>query len=389
MTGNDVANEMIFLSAPHLAGDEIELLREALDRNELAMGQCLADFEIEAARILDVPYTSAVASGTAAMHLVLHHLGVGHGDEVFASTLTFLGSVSPVTFLGARPVFVDSDRDTWCMDPDLLADALADRARLGKLPKAVIPTDLYGQCCNLSRIIEVCAQYNVDVVCDSAESLGATFCDPATPEKMLPAGSGAKAAIYSFNGNKIITSGGGGLIASADEKLIDHARKLANQAREPGLTYYQHTEVGYNYRMSNLAAAVGLAQLRVLPEHVERRRAIREQYMQLLGNLEGCEFMPEADYGWSNAWLTTILLPDPMAPDQLITALEAEGIQARRLWKPMHLQPVFEESETIGGGVSEDLFDRGICLPSGSALTDLQVERVAATVKTQWECSGA
>jgi len=367
----------LFLSPPHLSGQELEFVHEAFASNYIApLGPMVDAFEREFADVTGIPHCLAVSSGTAAMHLALRELGVGPGDEVFASTLTFIGSVSPAVFLGASPVFIDSSRETWNMDPALLAEALEDSARHGDLPKAVIPTDLYGQCADLDEILAVCAPYGIPVVTDCAESVGAIY-------KGRHAGVGAKAAVFSFNGNKIITTSGGGMLASADATLIEHARKLSQQARDAA-PWYQHSEIGYNYRMSNILAAIGRGQLRVLHQRVEQKRAVFERYRQELSQVPGIEFMPEAPYGRSNRWLTAIIVEPELfgaTPEDVRRALEAENIEARPIWKPLHLQPVFRSAKVIGGKVAEDLFRRGLCLPSGTALTEHDISRVCAIIR--------
>jgi dTDP-4-amino-4,6-dideoxygalactose transaminase len=328
------------------------------------------------------------------MHLALRILGVGPGDEVFASTLTFLGSVSPIVFQGAVPVFIDSDRATWNMDPDLLARELHRCCGAGRLPRAVVPTDLYGQSADLGRILEICGSYGVPVVADSAEALGAT-CNGRH------AGAGAKMTVFSFNGNKIITTSGGGMLASDDAGLIDRARFLSQQAREPA-PHYEHATIGYNYRMSNILAAVGLGQLKTLDERVARKREIFEVYRRGLEDLPGLSFMPEAPYGRSTRWLTVVLIdPGRFGADReaVRQALEAENIESRPVWKPMHLQPAFRlmrsremaergvaaggphPARAVGGRVSEFLFERGLCLPSGTAMTEEELERVIAIIR--------
>lgn len=392
----------ILLSPPHMHGQELDLVREAFESGFVVpLGPMLDAFEREFAEVIGIPHCLAVHSGTAAMHLALHHLGIGPGDEVLASTLTFIASVSPVTFLGGTLTFIDSDRASWNMDPDLLGEAVADRARKGRLPRAVVPTDLFGQPCDLPRIRAVCEPYGIPVVCDAAEALGARYRGDRLQQRdagcargaagvpgeggWRHAGAGATAAVYSFNGNKIITTSGGGMLASDDPELIEHARKLATQAREP-VPYYEHKEIGYNYRMSNILAAIGRGQLRVLQDRVDRRRAIFGQYRTLLSDLPGLEFMPEAPYGRHNRWLTVVLVtPDEFGMDTnaLRLALADANIEARPVWKPMHLQPVFHGCEVIGGSVSEDLFERGLCLPSGSAMTESDVERVCGVIRQQ------
>jgi dTDP-4-amino-4,6-dideoxygalactose transaminase len=345
-------------------------------------------FEREFAEYTGIPHCLALAGGTAAMHLALRELGVGPGDEVLASTLTFIGSVSPATFLRASVAFIDSDELTWNMDPDLLAEELAACARRGKLPKAVIPTDLYGQSCDLPRLTEICGRYQVPIVSDSAEAMGAFYKSEINPQPgYRHSGYGARAAVFSFNGNKIMTTSGGGMLASDDAKLIAHARKLSQQARDPA-PHYEHSEIGYNYRLSNILAAIGRGQLRVLDDRVAAKRRIFEQYRQLLGDLPGITFRPESAQGRCNHWLTVILIDEAelgATPEQVRLALEAENIEARPLWKPMHLQPVFQSCRIRGGAVSERLFRLGLCLPSGTAMAPADVERVAEVIR---KCMG-
>jgi len=359
-----------------MGGEEIKFVHDAFKSNYIApLGPQVDAFEHEFAEKVGIPYTVALSSGTAAMHLSLKSFGVGPGDEIFASTLTFIGSVSPIIFQGASPVFIDADRSTWNMAPNLLADELETCAKKGKLPKAIIPTDLYGQCADYDKIQEICDYYNIPVIIDAAESLGAEY-------KNRKAGAAGRASIFSFNGNKIITTSSGGMLASEDKKLIDHARKLSQQAREP-LPYYEHREIGYNYRMSNILASIGRGQLRVLNERVKRKRYIYDYYKNSLGKVSGIEFMPEASYGKPNRWLTVILItPQEFGVDREFVrlALEAENIESRPVWKPMHLQPVFKGCRYIEGDVAEDLFRRGLCLPSGTAMTDEDLNRVIKVI---------
>jgi len=360
--------ERIFLSPPHMSGGELGLIQEAFASNYIApLGPQVDAFEAEFARISGHRACLAVSSGTAAMHLALRCLGVGPGDEVLASTLTFIGSVSPATFMGATPVFIDSDKATWNMDPDLLAEELADCQKRGHLPAAVVPTDIYGQCADLDRILEVCRPYGVPVVADSAEAVGANY-------RGRHAGKGAQAAVYSFNGNKIITCSGGGMLASDDVSLIEKARFLSQQACEPA-PHYEHKVIGYNYRMSNILAAIGRAQLAVLPEKVEAKRKIFEYYRENLTGTPGIEWMPEAKYGRCNRWLS-VMLVDPkdfgVERDEVRLALEERNIESRPVWKPMHLQPVFKHCRARINGVSENLFKRGLCLPSGTQISPSQ-----------------
>jgi dTDP-4-amino-4,6-dideoxygalactose transaminase len=349
-------------------------------------------FEREFSERVGIPHAVALASGTAAIHLALRQLNIDPGDEVLASTLTFIGSVTPVLFEGGTPVFVDVDPDTWNIDPDLVAEELEACQKRGRLPKAVIPTDLYGQCADLDRILGVCAPYSIPVIVDAAEALGATY-------KRRHAGSGARAAIYSFNGNKIITTSGGGMLASEDQALIEQARFLSEQARDLA-PHYEHSQIGYNYRMSNIVAAIGRGQLRVLDERVEQKRRIFDFYRSELGDVPGIEFMPEAPYGQCTRWLTVILItPEEFGADRetIRTTLEAENIESRPVWKPMHLQPVFNhrkprdanaprsrnncQARAVGGAVSEDLFNRGLCLPSGTQMTEEDLTRVVRIIR--------
>ncbi len=389
--------ERMFLSPPLPSGDEERYVMEAFASNYIApVGPMIDAFEAEFTAYTGIPHCVAVNSGTAALHLALREAGVGPGDIVLAPSLTFIATVSPAIHLGAEPVFIDADPATWNMDVDLLKAELAELEWIGSLPKAVICTDLYGQCCNLPAILNVCRAYEVPVICDSAEAMGATYREQQTGTPRH-AGYGATAAAYSFNGNKIITSSGGGMLASHDGRLIAHARKLAAQARED-VPHYEHTEIGYNYRISNIVAAIGRAQLGVLDGRVAQRRAVSNAYRTLLHDVPGISFMPEASYGTSNRWLTVILL-DPevcsITPEDVRQALEVANIEARPLWKPMHMQPVFanarlRRAKTTPGvmpshiqqpSVSEELFRRGLCLPSGPAMSEADITRVAFIVR--------
>jgi dTDP-4-amino-4,6-dideoxygalactose transaminase len=308
---------------------------------------------------------------------------VGPGDDVLVSTFTFVASAAAVTAVGASPVFVDSDEATWNMDPDLLAEELAARARARRLPAAVVLVDLYGQCADYDRILPLCERYGVPVVEDAAEALGATYAG-------RPAGSFGRFGVFSFNGNKIITSTGGGMLVTDDGRAAEHARHLATQAREP-TPYYEHRELGYNYRLSNLLAALGRSQLADLPRRVSRRRAINARYRAALGDLP-VAFMPEAPYGTATCWLTCLTIDRSacgMGPDDVRLALEERDIEARRVWKPMHLQPVFAEAEARVDGTAQRLFESGLCLPSGSSLTDGQQDQVIAAFRECFESRGA
>lgn len=365
-----------------MSGREQALIAEAFASNYIApVGPMVDQFEREFAARVGLPFALAVSSGTAALHLALRELGVGPGDEVYCSTLTFIASIAPAVQLGATPVFIDADEASWTLDPDLLEAALADGARRGKLPKAVVAVDLYGQCCDYERIRAMCDRHGVPLVEDAAEALGATY-------RGRPAGQAGRAAIYSFNGNKVITTSGGGMLASADERLISRARHLATQARETA-PHYEHQECGYNYRMSNVLAAIGRAQLEVLNARVAAKRRIHALYRSRLGGLRGIAFMPEAAYGEHARWLSIVLLDEGAGctPEAVRLALERANIESRPLWKPMHLQPVFRDARVWGGAVSERLFQRGLCLPSGTAMTDNDVWRVCEQIKACVKCA--
>jgi len=353
----------IYLSPPHLSGRELDYLRDAIDSNWVApLGPHVDAFEADLAQLAGVEHALALSSGTAALHLALVVLGIGPGDEVACSSLTFSASANPIRYVRASPVFVDANAETWTLDPELLDRALAEREIA-----AVIAVDLYGQCCDYAAIRAVCDHHGAALIQDAAESLGATY-------EERPSGCQGDLAAFSFNGNKVITTSGGGALLSDDGARIEHARKLSTQAREPA-PHYEHTELGFNYRLSNLLAAVGRAQLQALPERVDARRRINQRYRELLPELE---FMPEAAYGTSNCWLTCILVDDP---ERIRQALEADDIESRPLWKPMHLQPFYRDDPVYGGEVSAGLFERGLCLPSGSALTDDDQQRIVEIVR--------
>jgi len=367
----------ILLSTPHMGDSELAFVKEAFDTNWIApVGPHVDAFEQEFCQLVGTSHAAAVSSGTAALHLALRLIGVQPGDEVFCSTLTFIASVSPITYLGAKPVFIDSDRTSWNMNPDLLREALDQRAKIGKLPKAVVLVHLYGQSADIDPILETCDRYNIPLIEDAAEALGATY-------KGRSPGTFGKIGIYSFNGNKIITTSGGGMLVSEDPDLVAKARFLATQARDPA-PHYQHSEIGYNYRLSNVLAGIGRGQLRVLSDRVEARRHNFEVYQQALGNLPGIEFMPEASFGRATRWLTCLTI-DPKTfgcdREQVRLALAEQQIEARPVWKPLHLQPVFAGCECIGGEVAEYLFETGLCLPSGSNLMPEDLNRVIEVIK--------
>jgi pyridoxal phosphate-dependent aminotransferase EpsN len=368
----------IYLSPPHLSGYEIELITDAFASNWIApQGPHLDAFEREFAQLVGISHAVALSSGTAALHLAVRLLNIKPGDEVFCSSLTFIAAASPIVYEGGQPVFIDADRATWNMDPELLRQELHESARRGRWPRAVIVVDLYGQSADYDSILQACAEYDVPLIEDAAEALGATY-------KGRMAGGFGTLGVFSFNGNKIITTSGGGMLASHDQRLIERARFLATQARDPA-PHYQHSTLGYNYRMSNVLAAIGRAQLRVLEDRIAARRRNFECYRQGLGDLPGIEFMPEAVYGRSTRWLTCITI-DPEAfgatREEVRVALEAEDIESRPVWKPMHRQPVFAGCRVRGGAVAQDIFEHGLCLPSGSTLTQNDLDRIINIIRS-------
>lgn len=367
----------ILLSTPHIGEQELKFVQEAFDTNWVApVGPNIDAFEQEFSQIVGSQYSAALSSGTAALHLALKLVGVEAGDEVFCSTFTFIASASPITYLGAKPVFVDSDRISWNMDPNLLETALAKRDKLGKLPKAVVLVHLYGQSADIEPITQICDRYGIPLIEDAAEALGASY-------KGTSPGTWGKAGIFSFNGNKIITTSGGGMLISNDGNLISKAKFLATQARDPQ-PHYEHTEIGFNYRLSNISAGIGRGQLSVLQERVAARRRNFATYQQALGDLPGVEFMPEADFGSSTRWLSCLTFESNtmgVNREQVRLQLLEQQIESRPVWKPMHLQPVFAHCECINNGVAEDIFQKGLCLPSGSNLTDADLNRVVSEIR--------
>jgi dTDP-4-amino-4,6-dideoxygalactose transaminase len=367
----------MFLSPPDVGPEERRLLLDAFDSNWIApLGPHVDAFEREFAAFVDVPYAVALSSGTAALHLALHVLGIGAGDDVLTSTMTFAATANAATYVGAVPAFVDIKRDTWTMDPDLIEEELAARAAVGRRQvAAVITVDLYGQCADYARIEEICRRYGVLLIEDAAEALGSTYGNKQ-------AGGFGECAAFSFNGNKIITTSGGGMLVSHRRDIVDRARHLSAQARDPG-PHYEHSQIGYNYRLSNLLAAVGRGQLGSVESKLDRRRANNESYRDLLSDQPGIRFLAEARYGRSNHWLTCITIDGAVfgaSREAVRLALEAEDIESRPVWKPMHLQPVFRSCEMRGAGVANEIFANGLCLPSGSTLTQQDRQRVVSTM---------
>ena len=367
----------VFLSPPDVGSEERALLLEAFDSNWIApLGPQVDAFEAEVADAVGARHAVALNSGTAALHLSLLLAGVGPGDKVLCSTLTFVASANPIIYVGAEPVFVDSSEEDWNLDVDLVEQELAAAAARGERYAALIAVDLYGRCCNYDRLEPLCREYDVTLIEDAAEALGSSFRGRA-------AGTFGDLGVYSFNGNKIITTSGGGMLATADQRMAEHARHLATQAREPA-PHYEHVDIGFNYRMSNLLAAVGRGQLDTLDEKVARRRLIAERYRELLGDLPGVGLHPDDGlWGVSNSWLTCLTIDPAIAGtdrEAVRTHLRSLGIEARPVWKPMHLQPVFGGARTLGGAVAGRLFDRGLCLPSGSSLTDAEQAEICAEI---------
>ena len=374
---NQQTDQRIYLSPPCMLGKERELLLDAFDSNWIApLGPHVNAFETEFAQRVGKKHAVALSSGTAALHLALILLGVDRGDSVLSASFTFAATANAITYVGANPIFIDSEDASWNLAPDLLAQALEDGQNSGKLPKVVLAVDVVGQAADYRRIQEICLEYDVPLVEDAAEALGATY-------DGRPAGSFGEIGCFSFNGNKIITTSGGGMLVTDREEWAEQARFLATQARDPA-PHYQHSQIGYNYRMSNLLAAVGRGQLHHLDDHVDRRRAIFDRYRQQLGGLPGIEFMPEPERCRSTRWLTAMTI-DPNAfgasREDVRLALEQENIESRPAWKPMHQQPVFADCQMYGGSVCERIFETGLSLPSGTALSEEQQLRVIETVR--------
>lgn len=371
-------DSQIMLSTPHLSSNEMAYVEEAFRTNWIApLGPNVDAFEQEIANCVGVAHAAAMSSGTAALHIALRLLRIQRDDEVFCSTLTFVASANPILYENAKPVFIDSDPNTWTMSIPALGRALRHKASLGRLPKAVIVVNLYGQSADMDPILEMCNSYGVPVIEDAAESLGATY-------KGKPSGSFGQLGFFSFNGNKIITTSGGGMLVSKNRDLILRARHLSTQARDPA-PHYEHTEVGYNYRMSNVLAGIGRGQLEVLQQRVQARRKVFDTYCQQLASVTEIHWMPESKYGMSTRWLTACTLSPKIQPSHLISVLAAQRIEARRVWKPMHMQPLFSDCDYFTHApnldVSRDLFERGICLPSGSNMESAQIDRVASALR--------
>ncbi|MEZ4904680.1 MAG: aminotransferase class I/II-fold pyridoxal phosphate-dependent enzyme [Spirosomataceae bacterium] len=368
----------IWLSSPHLSGHEQKYVQEAFTTNWIApLGPNVDGFEQDLCRYVGVRHAAALSSGTAALHLALVMLGVGTNDVVICQSFTFAASANPIVYQGATPVFVDSEVDTWNMCPDALETAIKSEQTKGKKIKAVVAVHLYGMPAQIDTILDICNHYDIPLIEDAAEALGAT-------SKGQKLGSFGLLNVLSFNGNKIITTSGGGALLSDDEALIKQSRFLATQARD-NAPHYQHSVIGYNYRLSNICAGIGRGQMEVIEERVAQRRANFTFYEQELGNIEGIRFQPEAAGSFSNRWLSCLVI-DPtqtngITREDLRLALAAQNIEARPLWKPMHLQPVFEGTPYYGNQVAEKLFENGLCLPSGSNLTIEELTQIVNTLK--------
>ncbi len=368
----------IYLSPPSMGAEERTMLLDAFDSNWIApLGPDVDAFEREFSEFIHGGPSVALSSGTAALHLALLLSGVGPGDEVLVPTFTFVATANAVRYLGAEPVFVDCAPATWTIDPELVEVELRERARHGRLPSALVTVDLYGQMADYDALAPLCEQYGIPLIEDAAEALGSTY-------RGRSSGTMGEAGVFSFNGNKIITTSGGGMLVLPSEDLADRARYLASQARLP-YPHYEHAELGFNYRLSNLLAAIGRAQLRGLPGHLERRAHINSNYRAALDDLPGVTFMPIAEYGEPNYWLTCVCIDaDRFGADRedVRRALEGGDIESRPTWKPLHLQPTFAGSHVVGGSVAAGIFDRGLCLPSGSALNPVDQERIIDTFRS-------
>jgi len=371
-------NSKIWLSLPHMGGGEQEFVKQAFDSNWVApLGPNVEGFESDIASFLDSQsHVSVLSSGTAAIHLALIMLGVQPGDEVICQSMTFSASANPIRYLGASPVFIDSEKETWNMDPGFLEEAIKDHIRKGKKPKAIIPVHLYGMPAKMDQIMSIAAEYEIPVIEDAAEALGSSINDKKC-------GTFGEIGILSFNGNKIITTSGGGALVSKDPMYAKEATFLATQARDPA-PHYQHSKIGYNYRLSNISAGIGRGQMEVLPLRIKQRRDNFSYYTKELNDVPGITFLYEPNGYYSNRWLTTILVDAEstgVSREDIRLKLESENIESRPLWKPMHLQPVFKDCPFYGSGIAHQLFDDGLCLPSGSNLTEAQLSRVVNCVR--------
>ena len=373
-------NNKIWLSPPHISDNEKKYVDEAFEQNWIApVGPHINKFEDELSKVSEGFDVAVLSSGTAAIHLALVLLGVKNDDCVICSSFTFSASVNPIIYLGASPIFIDSEKDTWNMDPFLLEQAIVNQININKKPKAIILVHLYGYPSKIEEIISISKKYDIPLIEDAAEALGSKY-------KNQPLGTFGDIGIFSFNGNKIITTSSGGAILSKNKEFIKKAKFLATQAREDQ-PHYEHKEIGYNYRMSNVCAAIGLGQLEVLETRVVKRRYIHDFYKNKLSKIESIKFLNDIDGFYSNRWLTTIVLEEnsKINNEKIRLELQKNNIESRPLWKPMHLQPVFNTYQALTNGVSEDLFNRGLCLPSGSNMSDQDLNRVVDIIKNLHE----
>jgi len=368
------ARKRIFLSSPHMSdeGYEMQYIQEAFDTNRIApLGENVNEFEKELAAMVGVKSAAALSSGTAAIHMALKAAGVGAGDIVFCSSLTFAATANPIIYQNAVPVFIDSDYETWNMSPKALEKAFEKYT-----PKAVIVVHLYGLSADMDKIMDICKKHHVTLIEDAAESLGTLY-------KGRYTGTLGDYGVFSFNGNKIITTSGGGILVSDNEERIAKVRFWSTQSRDPA-RHYEHSELGYNYRMSNIVAGIGRGQLKVLHKRIEKKRYIFEYYKRELGSLDGVKMMPINEWNEPNCWLTCITLSGKVRPLDIMEALEAENIESRPIWKPMHLQPFYKGYDFIGSGVSEEIFENGVCLPSDTKMSDEDLDRIVKIIKGLW-----
>jgi len=364
----------IFLSSPHMSDEryEMQYIQEAFDTNWIApLGENVNEFEKELAAMVGAKSAAALSSGTAAIHMALKAAGVGTGDIVFCSSLTFAATANPIIYQNAVPVFIDSDYETWNMSPKALEKAFEKYT-----PKAVIVVHLYGLSADMDKIMDICKKHHVTLIEDAAESLGTLY-------KGRYTGTLGDYGVFSFNGNKIITTSGGGILVSDNEERIAKVRFWSTQSRDPA-RHYEHSELGYNYRMSNIVAGIGRGQLKVLHKRIEKKRYIFEYYKRELGSLDGVKMMPINEWNEPNCWLTCITLSGKVRPLDIMEALEAENIESRPIWKPMHLQPFYKDYDFIGDGVSEEIFENGVCLPSDTKMSDEDLERIVKIIKGLW-----
>jgi len=371
--------QKIFLSSPHMSdqGYELQYIKEAFDTNWIApLGKNVNEFENELAVKVGIKAATALSSGTAAIHMALKAAGVNAGDIVFCPTLTFAASANPIIYQNAIPVFIDSDYETWNMSPVALELAFKKYIRQGKMPKAVIVVHLYGLSADMDRILEICTKYNIPIIEDAAESLGTLYKGKYT-------GTFGDYGIYSFNGNKIITTSGGGMLISDNEERIAKVRFWSTQSRDPA-RYYQHSELGFNYRMSNIVAGIGRGQLKVLNQRIEKKRYIFEFYQRELEELDGIEMMPINEWNEPNCWISCAILSGIVKPIDIIKSLQEENIESRPIWKPMHLQPLYAKCDFVGNGVSESIFENGVCLPSDTKMDDEDLYRIVNIIRGLW-----